>query len=110
MQSQASWAVSSTSLSSPALSKLADSTPHEIDGAVLEYLFIELVRCFKDSAAIMQSRLERHEQEMIDAGLLPASVKKRKEHPNALQSEPDQALLSRIDMAGQHVGANLSER
>jgi len=109
MQSQANT-VSSTSLSSPTLSKLADSAPHEIDAAVFEYIFIELVRCFKNSATFTQSRLEKHEQEMIDAGLLPASVKKRKEHPTALQSEPDQALLLRIEIAGEHVGANLSER
>jgi hypothetical protein len=110
-QRQSQWAASSTNLTSPgALSLLADSPPHEIDSALVDYLLIELVDGFKASSAVAHARFKQSEQELISAGLLPESVGKKKEPPSSLQPEEDQALMTRLEFVGKHVGANLSER
>ncbi len=104
------WAASSPSLVSPSLSKLADSSPHEIDGAVLDYLVIELVDTFRSSAASARARFQRHEQDMISAGFLPQSAKRKAEQSGSGYYDDDQAIVARLEHAGKHVGANLTER
>jgi hypothetical protein len=108
--SQPQWAASSASLASPSLTKLADSSPHEVDGAVLDYLVIELVEAFRESAVFARARFQKHEQDMISAGFIPQSAKRKTEPLSSGIAEEDQGLVARLEMAGKHVGANLTER
>ncbi|KAI0666187.1 transport protein particle component [Trametes maxima] len=94
----------------------------------MDYFVIEMVNTLRASSAIATARAKKVEQEMIDAGLMPApapappALKKDKIRDsmgsNASRSSlskegqegEDEELRARLEAIGVHVGANMAER
>ena len=111
------------SLSSPLVVAMADPPMRLIDGAAFDCFLIEMVNTLRVSSAHAQARARRVEQEMIDAGLLPApplTLTVRKDHRDSTSSLPSRAMARvedeeeglrlRLEAIGMHVGANITER
>lgn len=90
----------------PTLAPLADPGLRLADGALLDYLLVELVPTLSASSAVASARATATENEMRAAGLLPARTAKEKE----LKEAEEDALRARLEAVGAHVGANLAER
>ena len=111
------------SLSSPLVTAMADAPVRFMDGAAFDFFLIEMVSTLRASSAHAQARARKVEQEMIDAGLLPALLPipaTRKEHRDSTTSlasrattkvdEEEEGLRLRLEAIGMHVGANITER
>ncbi|KAH9043855.1 NO signaling/Golgi transport ligand-binding domain-containing protein [Lactarius pseudohatsudake] len=109
-------------LTTPSLATLADSQPRLMDAAAMEYFLIEAVQTLRHSSAVADSRAEKIENEMIEAGLIPPSpppqVKAKKDAqrdsvgtgPSAPSDDEEEGLRARLEAIGMHVGANITER
>lgn len=124
--------ISASSLVPQNLVALADPPVRQIDGAVFDYFLIELVNTLRVSAAVATERSKKIEAEMVEAGLIPAPPVPphplKKEAPSARDSvtslnsrastggrmssadEAEEAVRSRLEAIGLHVGANFTER
>ena len=111
------------SLSSPLVTAMADTPVRFMDGAAFDFFLIEMVNTLRASSAHAQARARKAEQEMIDAGLLPAPLPTpavRKEHRDSTTSlaskaatkvdDEEEGLRLRLEAIGMHVGANITER
>ena len=111
------------SLSSPLVTAMADAPVQFMDGAAFDYFLIEMVNTLRASSAHAQARARKVEQEMIDAGLLPAPLPTpaiRKDHRDSTTSlaskattkvnDEEEGLRLRLEAIGVHVGANITER
>ena len=111
------------SLSSPLVTAMADAPVRSMDGAAFDFFLIEMVNTLRASSAHAQARARKVEQEMIDAGLLPAplpSPAMRKDHRDSTTSlaskattkvdDEEEGLRLRLEAIGVHVGANITER
>ncbi|KAJ6557410.1 TRAPP complex subunit trs33 [Mycena vulgaris] len=125
--------ISASSLVPPNLVALADPPVRQIDGAVMDYFLIELVNTLRASAAVATERSKKIEAEMVEAGLIPPPAAPpphplKKEAASARDSvtslnsrasaggrmssadEAEEAVRSRLEAIGLHVGANFTER
>lgn len=111
------------SFSSPLVTAMADAPLRFMDGAAFDFFLIEMVNTLQTSSAYAQARARKVEQEMIDAGLLPAPLPTpviRKEHKDSTTSltskattkvdDEEEGLRLRLESIGMHVGANITER
>ena len=111
------------SLSSPLVAAMADAPMRYMDGAAFDFFLIEMVNTLRVSSAHAQARAHKVEQEMIDAGLLPAPLPTpatRKDHRDSATSlasrvttkveDEEEGLKLRLEAIGMHVGANITER
>ncbi|KAH8988240.1 NO signaling/Golgi transport ligand-binding domain-containing protein [Lactarius akahatsu] len=107
----------------PSLATLADSQPRLMDAAAMEYFLIEAVQTLRHSSAVADSRAQKIENEMIEAGLIPPpppapQVKAKKDAqrdsvmvgPSAPSDDEEEGLRARLEAIGMHVGANITER
>jgi hypothetical protein len=120
---------SSSTLVQPTLALLADPPNKFIDAPAMDYFLIEMVNTLKQSAAFATARSKKIEQEMIEAGLIPApaplplNLKKEsaRNSETSLASrsgsaakggvdEEEEALRVRLEAIGMHVGGNFTER
>ena len=111
------------SLSSPLVTAMSDAPVRFMDGAAFDFFLIEMVNTLRMSSAHAQARARKVEQEMIDAGLLPAPLPSpaiRKEHRDSATSltskattkvdDEEEGLRLRLEAIGMHVGANITEK
>jgi len=112
------------SSTAPSLSALADPPARMMDGPAMDYFLIELVDTIRASSAVAVARTKKVEQEMIEAGLLPApplagvpssnrdSVASTSSKPDGKGpgDEEEEAARLRLESIGMHVGANVAER
>ena len=117
--------------SSTTLAALADPPLRQIDGAAMDYFLIEMVATLRESAAVATARAKKIEQEMVEAGLIPAplpvpsSLKKDNSARDSVTSlgsrtgsaagkgtldEEEEPVRQRLEAIGMHVGSNFSER
>lgn len=110
---------------------MADSPVSYVDGAAMDYFVIEAVNALRASSAVAAARAKQVEQEMIEAGLIPApapalpplniskdsprdsvtSNLSQGSSPKKTSSEDDdEGTRIRLENIGMHVGANLAER
>ncbi|KAH9060754.1 NO signaling/Golgi transport ligand-binding domain-containing protein [Lactarius vividus] len=103
----------------PSLATLADSQPRLMDAAAMEYFLIEAVQTLRHSSAVADSRAQKIEDEMIEAGLIPPpQVKAKKDAQrdsvgtglSAPSDDEEEGLHARLEAIGMHVGANITER
>lgn len=108
----------------PSLAALADPPPRMMDAAAMDYFLIELVSTLRASSAVAVARTKKVEQEMVDAGLLPAlqppaAAQSNRDSMASNSSKPDgkgpvdeaeEAVRLRLESIGMHVGANVAER
>lgn len=115
----------------PSLTSTADPAVRYVDGAAMDYFLIEAVNALRTSSAIAAARAQKIEQEMIEAGLLPApapvlpalnvsNVSQRDSVTSNLSQasstkkgapdDDEEATRIRLENIGMHVGANLAER
>ncbi|KAK7453360.1 hypothetical protein VKT23_011624 [Stygiomarasmius scandens] len=87
----------------PPLAALADPPTRYVDGALMDYFLIETVNTLRESSAHAVARSKKIEKEMLDAGLVPQPQE------TDIYNEED-ALRSRLEAIGMHVGANFAER
>ncbi|KIL57738.1 hypothetical protein M378DRAFT_200713 [Amanita muscaria Koide BX008] len=117
------------------LASLAEPPIHYMDGAAMDYFLIEMVNTLRSSSAVSTARSKKIEKQMIDAGILPPPPPSKdlpsKENgtprdsltslnpktgsgikSQALQvtDEDEEALRTRLEAIGMHVGANFAER
>jgi len=120
------------------LAVLADPPTRMVDSCAMDYLLIEAVNALRASSAVASARAKKVEQEMIDAGLIPApapvlpplnvrgsasgsvaggrdSVGGTSSSKNGVGSakpvgDEDEAVRARLESIGMHVGANFAER
>lgn len=118
-------------LPSISLAALADPPLRQIDGAAMDYFLIEMVATLRESAAVATARAKKIEQEMVEAGLIPAplpvpsSLKKDSSARDSVTSlasrtgsatgkntldEEEEPVRQRLEAIGMHVGSNFSER
>jgi hypothetical protein len=99
----------------------------------MDYFIIELVNTLRASAAVATERSKKIEAEMVEAGLIPAPPvlppqPLKKDAPSARDSttslnsrastggrasvadEAEEAVRTRLEAIGLHVGANFTER
>jgi hypothetical protein len=118
----------SGSLIPSSLAALADPPIRQIDAAVMDYFLIELVNTLRDSAAVATRRAKKIEQDMVEAGLIPPPAPPSLNLPPKKESARDsvtsltrgsgksslddeeEAVRSRLETIGLHVGANFTER
>jgi trafficking protein particle complex subunit 6 len=112
----------------PNLAALADPPIRQIDAAAMDYFLIEMVNTLRISSAVAAARSKMIEQEMIEAGLLPSppaahslppknesatdsvtSLSSRTAGKSGLDEE-EEAVRTRLEGIGMHVGANFTER
>ena len=106
----------------PSLATLAESQPRLMDAAAMEYFLIEAVQTLRHSSAVADSRAQKIEDEMIEAGLIPpppppqARAKKDAQRDSvgtgisATGDDDEEGLRARLEAIGSHVGANITER
>lgn len=109
----------------PSLATLSDPPVRMMDGPAMDYFLIELVNTVRASSAVAVARMKKVEQEMIEAGLMPAqpaagtaaasnrdSLMSNSSKPDgrSLTDEEEEAVRLRLDSIGMHVGANIAER
>ncbi|THU98836.1 transport protein particle component [Dendrothele bispora CBS 962.96] len=119
-----------SSLVTPSLAALADPPMRYVDGAMMDYFLIEVVNTLRESSAVATARSKRIEKEMIDAGLLPSpqppvpALPLKPENPRdstvslnsktsgkvAVIDDEEEAVRTRLETIGMHVGANFAER
>lgn len=130
-ESRALFALSCYNMHSPAspspLVLLADPPVRLIDAAAMDYLLIEAVNALRASSAVATARAKKIEQEMADAGILPPNpppppTKPQQSHRDSIGSttsrtqatsaddEEDEAVRTRLEAIGLHVGGNFVER
>ncbi|KAG5643048.1 hypothetical protein DXG03_001626 [Asterophora parasitica] len=124
--------IATSSLVPASLAALADPPIRQIDAAVMDYFLIELVNTLRESSAVATARTKKIEQEMVEAGLIPAPAASAPAPPakkeNARDSttslnssskgtgkppvldEEEEAVRVRLEAIGLHVGANFTER
>ncbi|KAH9927414.1 transport protein particle component [Epithele typhae] len=119
---------SSSTSAVPSLAAVADPPARHVDGAAMDYFVIEMVNSLRASAAIASARRRRNEQEMTEAGLMPApaasgpaqkksqfrdSIVSNASHnslaKDAKEDEEEEELRARLEAIGMHVGANMAE-
>jgi trafficking protein particle complex subunit 6 len=135
MTTRSSIQISSTSkaassLVTPSLAALADPPMRYVDGAMMDYFLIEVVNTLRESSAVATARSKKIEKEMIEAGLIPppqpvvpalplktenprdstVSLNSRTSGKNAVVDEEEEAIRTRLEAIGMHVGANFAER
>ncbi|KAL4064756.1 NO signaling/Golgi transport ligand-binding domain-containing protein [Scleroderma yunnanense] len=91
------------------MNQLADPPTHLVDAALIDYLIIEAVAALRVSSAVADAHAKKIEQEMAEAGLLPPqrdSIASRSSYVD----EEDEAIRSRLESMGLHVGANFAEK
>lgn len=111
------------SLSSPLVTAMADAPVRFMDGATFDFFIIEMVNTLRASSTHAQTRARKVEQEMIDAGLLPAPLptptirKDFRDSTTSLTSkamakvdDEEEGLRLRLEAIGMHIGANITER
>ena len=119
---------SSSASSVPSLAAVADPPLRYVDGAAMDYFVIEMVNTLRTSAAVATARAKKVEQEMIEAGLMPASAPtppplrksqlrdstssniSRNSAAKDGKDEDEDELRIRLEAIGMHVGANIAER
>ncbi|KAF9780970.1 transport protein particle component [Thelephora terrestris] len=102
---------------------MADAQMRYMDGPAFDFFLIEMVNTLRASSAHAQARARKVEQEMIDAGLLPAPLptpgmhKHHKDSTASLASratakveDEEEGLKLRLEAIGMHVGANIAEK
>jgi hypothetical protein len=106
----------------PSLATLAESQPRLMDAAAMEYFLIEAVQTLRHSSAVADSRAQKIEDEMIEAGLIPPppppQVRAKKDAQrdsvgtgiSATSDEEEEGLRARLEAIGLHVGSNITER
>ncbi|KAH7907193.1 NO signaling/Golgi transport ligand-binding domain-containing protein [Hygrophoropsis aurantiaca] len=121
---------SRTSLQNPpasaiTLSSLADAPARQIDAAAMDYFLIEAVNALRASSSVAAARTKKIEQDMAEAGLVPPAPPAKT--PTQLQNqrdsmgsasgkgaavmdEEDEAVRTRLEAIGMHVGGNFAER
>ncbi|OBZ79572.1 Trafficking protein particle complex subunit 6B, partial [Grifola frondosa] len=111
------------------LAVAADPLVRQMDGAVMDYFLIEMVNALRESSAAATARAKKVEQEMIEAGLIPApapvppalsmkhtlkdsvaSTASRSSIGKAAGDDEEEELRARLEAIGMHVGANTAER
>ncbi|RDB27291.1 Trafficking protein particle complex subunit 6B [Hypsizygus marmoreus] len=118
--------LSASSLVPANLAALADPPTKQIDAAVMDYFLIELVNTLRVSSAVATARSKKIEQEMVEAGLIPAPMPTSHSLPLKKESardsvtslkgkapaidEEEEAVRTRLEAIGIHVGANFTER
>ena len=117
----------SSSSSIPGLATLADPPSRQIDAAAMDYFVIEMVGALRASSAVAAARAKKLEQDMIEAGLMPApshvpptlkdthrdsvgSTTSKASGGKAALDDQEEAVRSRLEAIGMHVGANVAER
>lgn len=118
----------SSSSAVPSLAAVADPALRHVDGAAMDYFVIEMVNTLRASSAVAAARAKKTEQEMVDAGLMPASAPvppplKKSQLRESIASnasrtslskdakdEDEEELRARLEAIGMHVGANMAER
>ena len=93
----------------------------------MDYFVIEMVSALRASSAVASARAKKLEQDMMEAGLMPApshvpptlkdthrdsvgsTTSKASGGKTALDDE-EEAVRSRLEAIGMHVGANVAER
>ncbi|KIK68819.1 hypothetical protein GYMLUDRAFT_91242 [Collybiopsis luxurians FD-317 M1] len=134
MSARNSLQIPSSSASVPShlssLAALADPPIRHVDGAMMDYLLIEVVNTLRESSKVALNRERAREKEMVEAGLIPipvppvkdtttsardstgslASTKAGKAAASGPVDEEEEALRSRLEAIGMHVGSNFSER
>lgn len=122
---------STTSQISPSLATLADPPTRLVDSCAMDYFLIEAVNALRASSAVASARAKKMEQEMIDAGLIPApvvpqlSLTMRESTSGSVRDsvgstgsksgttkgdDDDEGVRLRLESIGVHVGANFTER
>jgi hypothetical protein len=93
-----------------------------MDAAAMEYFLIEAVQTLRHSSAVADSRAQKIEDEMIEAGLIPPppppQVRAKKDAQrdsvgtgsSAPSDDEEEGLRARLEAIGLHVGANITER
>ncbi len=86
----------------------------------MEYFLLEAVQTLRHSSAVADSRAQKIEDEMIEAGLIPPpqppQIKAKKDAQrdsvgsSAASDEEEEGLRARLEAIGMHVGANITER
>jgi hypothetical protein len=106
----------------PSLATLAESQPRLMDAAAMEYFLIEAVQTLRHSSAVADSRAQKIEDEMIEAGLIPPppppQVRAKKDAQrdsvgtgtSATNDDDEEGLRARLEAIGLHVGSNITER
>ncbi|KAN0138543.1 transport protein particle component [Lactarius tabidus] len=106
----------------PSLATLAESQPRLMDAAAMEYFLIEAVQTLRHSSAVADSRAQKIEDEMIEAGLIPPppppQVRAKKDAQrdsvgtgiSATSDDDEEGLRARLEAIGLHVGSNITER
>lgn len=115
----------------PSLISIADFPVKYVDGAAVDYFLIEAVNTLRASSAVAAARAKQLDQEMIQAGLIPAPAPAlsplniSKDSPResvasnlsqlslpkkSSAEEDDEGIRARLENIGIHVGANLAER
>lgn len=115
----------------PSLGSLADPPVNYVDGAAMDYFSIEIINTLHTSSAVAAARAKQLEQEMTEAGLIPApahslpplnivkdsardslasSISQASSSKKASAEDDDEATRVRLESIGMHVGANLAER
>jgi len=120
--------IAASSLVTPNLAALADPPTRHVDAALMDYFLIELVNTLRASSAVATARSKKVEQEMIEAGLIPApappvltrkketardsqtSLTTRSGGKSTVMEEEEEAVRARLEAIGLHVGANFTER
>jgi trafficking protein particle complex subunit 6 len=121
------------------LAALADPPTRMVDSCAMDYFLIEAVNALRASSAVASARAKKVEQEMIDAGLIPApapvlpplnvrestsgSLSGGRDSVGSISSskgglvpakgaggDDEEAVRARLESIGMHVGANFAER
>ncbi|PCH33186.1 TRAPP complex subunit trs33 [Wolfiporia cocos MD-104 SS10] len=98
---------------------MADPPLRQIDGAAMDYFLIEAVNTLRASSAVAAARAKKVERDMIESGLIPPPVPGQKDEQrdstgsNARGKGPvdeeEEAVRTRLEAIGMHVGANITE-
>lgn len=116
-----------SSSSIPGLAALADPPSRQIDAAAMDYFVIEMVSALRASSAVAAARAKKLEHDMIEAGLVPApshvpptlkdthrdsvgSTTSKASGGKVALDDEEEAVRSRLEAIGMHVGANVAER
>lgn len=112
------------------LAVLAEPPTRQVDGAMMDYFLIEVVNTLKASAAVATARAKQIEKEMVDSGLIPPPAStappslplKKDSVRESITGRPastpttkvpedeEEAVRTRLENIGIHVGANFTER
>jgi hypothetical protein len=107
--------VAAAAQAAPSLATLADSQPRLMDAAAMEYFLIEAVQTLRHSSEVADSRAQKIQDEMIEAGLLPppqvrAKKDAQRDSVGTGTDDGEEGLRARLEAIGLHVGACITER